>query len=64
VRDYDAEWRVSLGPDEPFAPPVPTWREHLRSIGQSLDTTDDIERVCITIGLAPEDLDKHLDGFG
>ena len=27
----DAEWRVSLGPDQPFAPPVPTWREHLRS---------------------------------
>ena len=36
--DYDAKWRVSLGPNQPFAPPVPTWREHLRSLGHSLDT--------------------------
>ena len=28
--DYGGEWRVSLGPDQPFAPPPPTWREHLR----------------------------------
>lgn len=28
-----ANWRVSLGPDQPFATPVPTWREHLRSLG-------------------------------
>ena len=28
-----ANWRVSLGPDQPFAPPPPTWREHLRRLG-------------------------------
>jgi hypothetical protein len=39
--DYDADgayynvgkWRVSLGPDQPIAPPPPTWREYLRSRG-------------------------------
>jgi hypothetical protein len=38
--DYDGEWRVSLGPDQPFAPPPPTWREHLRALGHPLDTDD------------------------
>jgi hypothetical protein len=64
VNDYDAKWRVSLGPNQPFAPPVPTWREHLRSLGHSLDTTEDVERVCFQKSLAPEDLHKRLDGFG
>jgi hypothetical protein len=41
-----ANWRVSLGPDQPLAPPVPTWREHLRSLGFSLETDDEIERAC------------------
>ena len=31
----------SLG-DHPFAPPPPTWREHLRSLGRSFDTREDI----------------------
>jgi hypothetical protein len=62
--EYDAKWRVSLGPNQPFAPPVPTWREHLRSLGHSLNTKDDIERVCIQQGLLPEDLNKRLNGFG
>jgi hypothetical protein len=62
--EYEAKWRVSLGPDQPFAPPVPTWREHLRSLGRSLDTRDDLERVCVQEGLAPEDLDKRLNRFG
>jgi hypothetical protein len=41
-----ANWRVSLGPDQPFAPPPPTWREHLRSLGHPLETDDEIERAC------------------
>jgi hypothetical protein len=45
--DYGGEWRVSLGPDQPFAPPPPTWREHLRALGHPLDTDDEIERACI-----------------
>jgi hypothetical protein len=61
---YDAEWRVSLGPDQPFAPPPPTWREHLCSLGHRLETNDDIKRVCIQMGVEPEDLDKRLNGFG
>jgi cold shock CspA family protein len=61
---YDAKWRVSLGTDQPFAPPPPTWRERLRSLGHSLDAKDDIERVCFQTGLEPEDLDKRLNGFG
>jgi hypothetical protein len=32
VAEYDAKWRVSLGTDQPFAPPPPTWREHLREL--------------------------------
>src|ERR1700729_4599303 len=46
VAEYDAKWRVSLGPDQPFAPPPPTWREHLRSLGHRLETHDETERVC------------------
>jgi hypothetical protein len=62
--DYAAKWRVSLGPNEPFAPPPPTWREHLLSHGCRLDTADDLERIYFEKGLASEDLDKPLDGFG
>ena len=58
------KWRVSLGPNQPFAPPPPTWREHLRSHGFRLDTADDIERIYFEKGLTPADLDKPLDGFG
>ena len=58
------KWRVSLGPNQPFAPPPPTWREHLRSVGCRLDTAEDIERIYFEKGLTPADLDKPLDGFG
>ena len=60
----DAEWRVSLGPDQPFPPPPPTWREHLRTLGHSLETDDDIERACNDLDLLPADLDTRLNGFG
>jgi hypothetical protein len=40
------KWRVSLGPNQPFAPPPPTWREHLLSDRRRLDTADDLDRVC------------------
>jgi hypothetical protein len=59
-----ADWRVSLGPDQPFAPPVPTWREHLRSLGHPLETGDEIERACKENDLLPEELDTRLNGFG
>jgi hypothetical protein len=62
--DYGGEWRVSLGPDQPFAPPPPTWREHLRALGHPLDTDDDIERACIQHDLPLEELDVRLNGFG
>ncbi len=62
--DYGGEWRVSLGPDQPFAPPPPTWREHLRSLGHPLDTQDEIERVCREHDLRLEELDVRLNGFG
>jgi hypothetical protein len=61
--EYEGKWRVSLGPDQPVAPPPPTCREHLRSNGHLLDTAD-LERICFEKGLTPEDLDKPLDGFG
>jgi hypothetical protein len=62
--DDGGEWRVSLGPDQPFAPPPPTWREHLRSLGHPLDTQDEIERVCREHDLSLDELDVHLNGFG
>ena len=49
---------------QPFAPPAPTWREHLRSLGHSLETEDDIERACNEFDLPREDLDSRLNGFG
>jgi hypothetical protein len=55
---------VSLGPDQPFAPPPPTWRQHLLSHGHRLDTAEDLERISYEMGLSPEDLDNPLDGFG
>jgi hypothetical protein len=62
--DDGGEWRVSLGPDQPFAPPPPTWREHLRALGHPLDTQDEIERVCRERDLPLEELDARLNGFG
>jgi hypothetical protein len=59
VAEYGAKWRVALGPDQPFAPPPPTWREHLRALGHPLDTEDDIERACIE-----HDLPLELDSGG
>jgi hypothetical protein len=64
IEDDDAKWRLSLGPNQPFAPPPPTWREHLRSLGHRLETDEDIERICIERDLGREELDKRLDGFG
>ena len=58
------KWRVSLGPNQPFAPPPPTWREHLRSKGHRLDTDEDVERILAEESLTPEELDSPLDGFG
>jgi hypothetical protein len=65
TNDYVGKWRVSLGPDEPVAPPPPTWREYLRSRGHRLDTDDDIARVCAQNGsLTLEELDRTLDAYG
>jgi hypothetical protein len=62
--DSGGEWRVSLGPDQPFAPPPPTWREHLRSLGHRLETHDEIERVGRERDLPLDELDVRLNGFG
>jgi hypothetical protein len=62
--DYGGQWRVSLGPDQPFAPPPPTWRVHLRTLGHPLDTHDEIERVCREHDLPLGELDARLNGFG
>ena len=62
--DYGGEWRVSLGPDQPFAPPPPTWREHLRALGHPIETDDEIERACREHDLTLEELDVRLNGFG
>jgi hypothetical protein len=62
--DYGGDWRVSLGLDQPFAPPPPTWREHLTALGHPLDTDDEIERACREHHLLQEELDVRLNGFG
>jgi hypothetical protein len=61
--DYETKWRVSLGPNQPFAPPAPTWREHLRNLGHRLETNEEIARVCSEEGLGPEELDRRLSGW-
>jgi hypothetical protein len=63
LSEFDAKWRVSLGPNEPFAPPPPTWREHLHSLGRRLETSEDIERACIEHGLLEEEFDAKVNGF-
>jgi hypothetical protein len=62
--DYGGEWRVSLGPDQPFAPPPPTWREHLRTLGHPVETDEEIERACRDYDLPLGELDVRLNGFG
>ena len=60
-----ANWRVSLGPDQPFAPPPPTWREHLRSLGHPLESEDEIVRACGQYDLPVLRIsDTRLNGFG
>jgi hypothetical protein len=61
--DHGGDWRVSLGPDQPEAPPPPTWREYLRSLGHRLETEDDIERASNEFHLLPGELDARLNGF-
>ena len=63
--DYDGygKWRVSLGPNQLEAPPPPTWREHLRSLGHRLESEADVERICIQEGVETQDLDARVDGF-
>ena len=46
------------------APAPPTWREHLRPLGYTFETQEDYERACREMSLEPEDVDKHLDGYG
>src|SRR5215204_3158263 len=38
------KYRASLGPDQWPAPPPPTWREHLKTLGYRLETQEDFER--------------------
>ena len=63
--DDDWKWRVSLGPDDLHEPtPPPTWREHLRPLGYAFDTQKDYDRAYREMSLEPEEVDKHLDGYG
>ena len=55
---------MSLGPNQPFAPPPPTWRQHLRSLRHRLDTDEAVKRILAEQSLTPKELDVRLDGFG
>jgi hypothetical protein len=59
-----AKWRASVGPINVEAPPPPTWRAHLRDLGVSLESDDDIRRACDERGMELQDLDKRVDAFG
>jgi hypothetical protein len=52
--DY-SKWRVSLGPNQLEAPPSPIWREHLRSLGHSLNT-----RTTSTASAPSRDLSRKI----
>ena len=64
ANDDQAKWRVTLGHDEPVAPPVPTWRHYLHSLGHRLDTNDDIARACRQHNLDAEELEGADSHFG
>jgi hypothetical protein len=59
----NASWRLSLGPIDVEAPPPPTWRDHLASLGVPLVTEDDVRRACDARGMEPEELDGRVNGF-
>jgi hypothetical protein len=59
----DASWRLSLGPIDVQAPPPPTWREHLASLGVPLGTEEEVQRACGARGMEPEELDARVNGF-
>lgn len=62
--DDPNQWTPSLGPQQWEAPPVPTWREYLRSLGHRLGTREEIEAALAERSLSPEELDSELDAFG
>jgi hypothetical protein len=53
----------TLGPVDVQAPPPPTWREHLASLGVPVATDEDARRACGARGMEPEELDARVDGF-
>jgi hypothetical protein len=59
----DASWRLSLGPIDVEAPPPPTWREHLASLGVPLGTEEEVRRACDARGMEPEELHARVNGF-
>jgi hypothetical protein len=54
------KWQLSLGPWEQDPPPAPIWREHLRQLGYSLGTKDELARTRRERSLSPEKLDELL----
>ena len=42
---WTTKYRVSLGPDQWPAPPPPTWREHLKSLGYRFERQEGYDRV-------------------
>jgi hypothetical protein len=57
------KWRASLRPIDVQAPPPPTWREHLASLGVSLGTEEDVRRACGERGMEPEEFDARVNSF-
>ena len=55
-----AKWRLSIDVE---APPPPTWREHLASLGVPVATEEDVRRACGARGMEPEELDTRVNGF-
>ena len=57
------KYRASLGPDQWPAPEPPTWRDHLRARGYTLDAPADLKRLLEEFDLTPDELDQPLDGY-
>ena len=57
------KYRVSLGPDQWPAPPPPTWREHLKSLGYKFESQEDYDRVHREKWLSRDELDQRIDGY-
>ena len=59
---WGAKYRITLGPlDDVYAPPPPTWREHLEGLGYVLEKPADHDRVYRAFQVTLDEFDAPID---